>query len=230
MIEMLKGVCRARTSQGIIVDVNGVGYGVDMPLSSLLAVGAVGSDVLVWIHTHVREDVIRLFGFLTYEEKQAFLMLMSVSGVGPKVALAILSSLDPRMLQHAISHNQPKIFEQVSGVGRKLAERLVLELKSKIDKLNVIAAAMPAGMGADRVGASRIDISEPLFGENVDLGAVPTLIADVRSALNHLGFKDREIDPLVPQLRQSQGDFADVMRQALVTLKGPKALGREALG
>src|SRR5262245_61302284 len=130
MIEYLSGICRSKTATGLVLDVNGVGYGVEAPLSTLCEIGAVGTPVSLWIETQVREDAIKLFGFLKTEEKQAFNMVRSVNGVGPKIALALLSALDTQLIRQAVFQDRKDIFENVPGVGKRLAERLVLELKA----------------------------------------------------------------------------------------------------
>jgi Holliday junction DNA helicase RuvA len=122
-----------------VIDVGGVGYEVNIPLSTFYELGEVGSDVSLRVHTHVREDVIQLFGFKTAGEKELFLRLTSVSGVGPKLAITMLSGMSAAELVPAIRGNDLARLTSIPGVGRKTAERVVVELRDKV--------ALPADRG-----------------------------------------------------------------------------------
>lgn len=132
MIASLKGELFLKSPERIIVDVHGVGYEVFVSMNSLHDLPAVGQDVFLYIHTNVREDAITLFGFLDSDEKAMFLLLTSVSGVGPKLALAILSGIKPAGLARAVVAKDLKTLTALSGVGKKTAERLCLDLKDKV--------------------------------------------------------------------------------------------------
>ncbi len=150
MIATLTGVLLvkdARRPQRIVVDVLGVGYEVWAPLHTIYALGDRGAQVHLRIHTHVREDAIQLFGFATDLEQNLFERLVSVSGVGPKLALAVLSGLEPQELVRAIRGNDLGRLTAIPGVGRKTAERLVVELKDRLAQEDVgggPTAALPA--------------------------------------------------------------------------------------
>ena len=141
MIAHLSGTLRDKQLQRLIIDVGGVGYDVVVPLSTMYAIGDTGSTVNLRIHTHVREDALQLFGFATVLEQGLFERLISVSGIGPKVALSILSGIEPAELMRAIRSSDVARLTRIPGVGKKTAERVVLELK---DRLPQPAAAEPA--------------------------------------------------------------------------------------
>src|SRR3954471_15086989 len=129
MIARLRGRVVAKTPNGIVVDVNGVGYLVHAtPSVSRLGDG----EIVVETHTHVREDALQLFGFASVAERELFELLLGVNGVGPKVALAIVSGSSPPELVRAISREDTARFEAIPGIGRKTAQRVVLELKEKL--------------------------------------------------------------------------------------------------
>ncbi len=214
-IERLTGIFQANLPIGIILDVQGVGYGIELPLSTLCQMPRVGQTVSLWIYTLVREEAFRLFGFRNFEDRQAFEILLSLSGVGPKVALAILSTLTVGALERAVTQNQPRILESVPGVGPRLAEKIILELKPKMTKLR--AAQMldlqeeNARLGTDAFNGVIADPAEA-FAQSQEL-----LFSDLISALENLGYKEKTINPLVNKLRKegSSKNFQDLMRQAL---------------
>ena len=136
MIAQLSGKLVQKQPNTVIIDVGGVGYDVTIPVSTFYELGEPGSDVSLKIHTHVREDALQLFGFWTAREKELFLKLTSVSGVGPKLAITMLSGMPAGELINAITNNDLVKLTSIPGVGRKTAERVVVELR---DKLAVIS-------------------------------------------------------------------------------------------
>jgi holliday junction DNA helicase RuvA len=136
MIAQLSGKLVQKQPNTVIIDVGGVGYDVTIPVSTFYELGEPGSDVSLKIHTHVREDALQLFGFWTAREKELFLKLTSVSGVGPKLAITMLSGMPAGELINAITNNDLVRLTSIPGVGRKTAERVVVELR---DKLAVIS-------------------------------------------------------------------------------------------
>ncbi|MEK6325384.1 MAG: Holliday junction branch migration protein RuvA [Acidobacteriota bacterium] len=136
MIAQLSGKLIQKQPNTVIIDVGGVGYDVTIPVSTFYELGEPGTDVSLKIHTHVREDVIQLFGFWTGREKELFLKLTSVSGVGPKLGITMLSGMPAGELISAITNNDLVRLTSIPGVGRKTAERVVVELR---DKLAVIS-------------------------------------------------------------------------------------------
>jgi holliday junction DNA helicase RuvA len=153
MIGKLRGVVDGLDDEGLILDVNGVGYLVAASANSLRALPPAGEPVELLIETHVREDAIRLYGFLTASERDWFRLLQSVQGVGAKVALGILGTLKPEALSTAIARQDKATMARAPGVGPKLAARLVLELK---DKAPAIGLSELRGPGADAESASKL--------------------------------------------------------------------------
>lgn len=194
MIAWLSGRIRRKASDYLIIDVAGVGYQVSVPLSTYCGIPDEGEDVSLHIHTHVREDSLSLFGFLTEAEKDMFLLLVGVSGIGPKLALAILSSLSVQDLSNAIQASDDTRLCAIPGIGKKTAARMVLELK---DRLKL---AIPA-------------IHTPLSGPS----GVSDVIEDVISALVNLGYKRPQAEETVRKIRHARPDLGveELVREAL---------------
>ena len=136
MIAFLEGRLLSKSPEYIIVSAQGIGYQVAVPLSSFYDLPALEQGVRLHIYTHVRQDAIQLFGFLTPNEKEIFLLLLGVSGIGPKVALNILSGISSQELSQALMAEDSARIQRIPGIGKKTAERIVLELKDKIKKLS----------------------------------------------------------------------------------------------
>lgn len=192
MIARLSGTLIDKQVQRIVIDVAGVGYDVLVPLSTFYAVGDPGTKVALRIHTHVREDALQLFGFATPLEQTLFERLITVSGIGPKLALAVLSGIESGELVKAIRNGDIARLTRTPGVGRKTAERLVVELKDR----------MPQAI--DDSGVATVDVS----------GSVRD---DVLSALVNLGYQRHSIEKTVDAVLQGDGphDFESVLRQIL---------------
>jgi Holliday junction DNA helicase RuvA len=165
MIAYLRGRLLEKHPNRIIVDVQGVGYEAHVPLSTFYEMPEPGGEITLRVHTHVREDVLSLYGFATLLELQLFERLIGVSGIGPKLALAVLSGIEPNELIAAVRHGNVARLTAIPGVGKKTAERIGLELKDKL------AAFLPVE-GASSVPAS----------------AGESLRTDVLSALINLGY------------------------------------------
>ena len=134
-IERLSGKLVASVATGIIIDVKGVGYGLEIPLSLMSQLPSLNEEMDVWVYSYIKEDAIRLFGFESYQDRYAFEVLIGLNGVGPKVALALLSHLQLQAIHQAVLLDQSYVFESVPGVGKRLAEKIIVELKSKLKKL-----------------------------------------------------------------------------------------------
>lgn len=134
MIATLKGTVELLRDTYVIVDVSGVGYKVFLSQYTMGKIAGSGS-VMLYTHTYVREDSLSLYGFLALEELEMFEMLISISGIGPKAGMSILSIAEPKTIRNAIANEDPSILTKVSGVGKKTAERVILELRSKIGQL-----------------------------------------------------------------------------------------------
>jgi Holliday junction DNA helicase RuvA len=193
VIAFLRGRLLDKTPNRLVVDVNGVGYDVAIPLSTFYGLEGTGSDLSLRIHTHVREDAIALFGFATRLEQDLFERLIGISGIGPKLALAVLSGIEPRELTRAIGQSDVGRLTRIPGVGKKTAERIVLELKDKL----------PAG---DAAGTS-IETELP----------ASALRDDVLSALINLGYHRPLAEKAVDAVVKSSpgGDFERTLKHAL---------------
>jgi Holliday junction DNA helicase RuvA len=141
MIAFLRGRLLEKHPNRVVVDVNGVGYDVQVPVSSFYGLGEAGCEVGLRIHTHVREDAISLFGFGSALELQLFERLIAVSGIGPKVALAVLSGIEPPDLLQAVQRSDVARLTAIPGIGKKTAERIVLELKDRLQAMTVPGTA-----------------------------------------------------------------------------------------
>jgi Holliday junction DNA helicase RuvA len=147
MIAFLRGRVLDKQPNRIVVDVQGVGYELHVPLSTYYDIGEEGSEVSLRVHTHVREEALQLYGFLTVLEQQVFERLIAISGIGPKLAIAALSGIETRELVVAVERGDVARLTSVPGIGRKTAERIVLELKDRLAQL-----AVPSGVAATSIG------------------------------------------------------------------------------
>jgi Holliday junction DNA helicase RuvA len=190
MIGFLRGVLMRKGPQEILLDVAGVGYRVLIPVSTFCRLGEGGADAQLLIHTHVREDQLVLYGFATSPELELFEKLISVSGVGPKVALGVLSGIEAEELVHAIRANDLARLTRVPGVGKKTAERVILELKDKLASFQTATPA-PHAESPER--------------------------ADLLSALANLGYSAAEADRAAEQAfrAQPEASLGTLLREAL---------------
>jgi Holliday junction DNA helicase RuvA len=194
VIARLKGTLVEKSPSRLIVDVGGVGYDVLVPLSTFYGLGDPGSGVALRIHTHVREDVIALYGFASPLEQDLFERLISISGIGPKLALAVLSGIDPAELVRAIRTQDVARLTRIPGVGKKTAERIGLELKDRMP-----LAASPAGVetGGEAPGDALRD--------------------DLLSALANLGYQRASAEKAVDAILKKTADptFEQALRDIL---------------
>ena len=197
MIGQLRGRLADKRPNQIMVDVGGVGYLVAVPLSTYAALGELHTEVTLLIHTHVREDAFSLYGFLSSREKHFFELLLGVSGIGPSLALKILSGMNVEELVPAIRSSDIARLSKTPGVGRKTAERMVLELKDKLEAVTV---------AEDKQPASRAGVE-----------------ADVTSALTNLGYDGRTAENAVAEGRRAVGiaSFEKLLKAALQELSAP---------
>ncbi len=165
MIAHLRGRVLEKQPNRIVVDVGGVGYDVFVPLSTFYGLGDAGSDVMLRIHTHVREDALLLYGFATRLELELFERLIGVSGIGPKVALAVLSGLEPPDVIRAIGRGDVARLTTIPGVGKKTSERIVLELKDRLP-----AVAETGRADADGAASAAGEIREDVLSALMNLG------------------------------------------------------------
>jgi holliday junction DNA helicase RuvA len=196
VIGHLQGSILRKAPQELLLDVAGVGYRVLIPVSTFYRLGDEGARASLRIHTHVREDAFQLFGFATETEEVLFSRLIAVSGVGPKLALSILSGIEAPELVQALRRGDVPRLVRIPGVGKKTAERLVLELKDK----------MPA----------------VLVGDEIATSPASTLADDLVSALANLGYSRPEAEKGVDRALQDEpaGRFDDLLRRSLRLLSG----------
>ena len=180
MIARLRGILAEKSKDQVIIDVQGVGYDLHVPELAQLKFPEIGETICLEIYTHVREDQISLYGFLSKLEKDTFLILMSASGVGPKVALSILSALEARQILEGIANNNKAIFHGISGVGKKTVEKIFVEVGDKADKRLV----EERGELTSRPHKRALGIA--------GLSSAPWA-QDLEQALQALGFKDNDI-------------------------------------
>ena len=195
MIGSLHGQLAEKQPSRLVVDVQGVGYELQVPLSTFYGLGEVGSDVSLRVHTHVREDALALFGFATRLELDVFERLITISGVGPRLALAVLSGIEPPELVRAVRVGDVVRLTKIPGVGKKTAERIGLELKDRLP------ASLDVEMDTDEVDTTDGDLRD-----------------DVLSALLNLGYHrqlaERAVDVALTSASAPEG-FERVLRQAL---------------
>ncbi|MGE0445278.1 MAG: Holliday junction branch migration protein RuvA [Vicinamibacterales bacterium] len=193
MIGFLRGHVLDKQPNRIIIDVQGVGYEVVVPLSTYYEIGETGAGVSLRVHTHVREDVIQLFGFQTELEQQLFERLIGISGIGPKLAVSVLSGIETRELIAAVQRGDVARLTRVPGVGKKTAERIVLELK-------------------DRLAQFAVSVEQPIEASGAD-----RLRADLLSALQNLGYHRPPAEKAVDATLAANHDvtFEDALRAAL---------------
>ncbi len=199
MIASLTGQLAFKAPTHLILDVHGVGYEVIIPLSTYYGLPNLRESTSLSVHTHVREDAIQLFGFLTSQEKDAFVLLTGVSGIGPKLALSVLSALPVSDLVSAMQSGDVEKLTTVPGIGNKSASRLVLELKDKVGKLHpgfAVAAELP------------------LQGQD-------TTVNDALSALVNLGYRPQDAKEALKQVKKSTAEhiaLKDMIRESLKEL------------
>jgi Holliday junction DNA helicase RuvA len=190
MISHLRGKLIARNDESIVLDVSGVGLRLRVPTSALANLGAEGSEVALFTHLHVREDELSLYGFATEDELNLFELLLTVSGIGPKVAMTALSSASPDTIRVAIAQGNIDVLTEIPGIGKKTAQRLVLELKGKID-LTGLAGIEELSPLDEEVVAALLNLGYSASEARRAARAVPpsakTVEDRVRAALRYLG-------------------------------------------
>ncbi len=199
MIGFLEGKIRAKSPEYVIVDVNGVGYYVQVPLSTFYDMPEIGQPVSLNIHTHVREDAIQLFGFRTVAEKEMFLLLTGVNGVGPRLAINIISGLSPDELRAVVLQQDHMRLKNIPGVGKKIAERVMLELRDKVQ-----------GKTKDKP-----EPAQPFAGGGSNA------FADAFSALVNLGYRPAEAEKALKRARDILGEnpsLEQLLKHALKAL------------
>ncbi len=198
MIALVRGSLAYKSVDHVIVDVGGVGYRLFIPLSTFYSLPESG-EISLYTHTHVREDALLLYGFLTLEEKEMFGTLIGISGIGPKLAVNILSHIPVGDLKSAIASGDVKRLSGLPGIGKKTAERLVLELKDKVGPVEELAAEAGSQVTAKSSSADAIN--------------------DVISALVNLGYKENQAKKVLENMELSPGvTMEEALKGALKVL------------
>jgi Holliday junction DNA helicase RuvA len=192
VIAHISGTLAQKVPGEIVVDVNGIGYQVFIPLNVFYRLPEIGARIALQIHTHVREDALQLFGFQDAAEKQIFLLLTAVSGIGPRLALNILSGIASEDLARALKESDQVRLVAIPGVGKKLAERMIVELKDKLMSFSSDSAASKSSYGDSQ------------------------LMQDAVSALVNLGYRKTEAEDNVRTvLKRGQSSLEEVLKEAL---------------
>ena len=201
MIAHLNGRLLAKEATSVIVDVAGVGYEVNIPFSTFYEVGDVGANVELRIYTHVKEDALQLYGFKTLLERQLFINLLSVSGVGPKIGIALLSGMSADELVNSIKNNNLARLTAVPGVGRKTAERLVVDLR---EKMTALAASQVQEVTGDRLVVPSVSSDDDVRSQAL-------------SGLINLGYQRSAAEKAIDSVLHEDGDITveSVLRRGL---------------
>ena len=197
MFAYLKGVFESRTLDYIVVDVNGIGYKIFMSENSMKKIGELGSIIKVHTYVKVREDDISIYGFASNEELRMFELLVSVSGIGAKSAIAILSNIEPSAFAVAVISDNVGALKKLPGIGAKSAQRIILELKDKLKTIDV-----------------EDDSSEELkavINQNQN-------IEELISALQVLGYTKKEVEKIIPKLDNKDDNLENLIKKALLLL------------
>lgn len=190
MIAHLSGTLHSKHPNLVIVDVSGVGYEVNIPLSTYYDLADTGSNVQLRIYTHVKEDALQLYGFRTARERELFINFISVSGIGPKLGIALLSNMDAAQLIQAIKTNNLARLTSIPGIGRKTAERLVVDLREKMTQLSV----------------DQID-ETPAKPESVDVSTEDSVRSEALSGLLNLGYQRASAEKAIDAALSEGGDI-----------------------
>ena len=192
MIAYLKGTLIHRTPGQVVIETGGVGYCAAIPISSYVKLGETGETVELFIHTHLTDDALALYGFVTREEKDMFLKLIGISGIGPKLAMNILSGIEPRDLEEAVRSSDVARISLVPGIGKKTALRITMELQDKLEKKEKLLSA--------RASPEK---------------------EDLLSVLQNMGFRRKEVERAVDQTvaaHKPGADFEKLLRDCLKRL------------
>ncbi len=198
MIGCLIGEVLALEAPTVLLNVNGVGYEIDTPLTTFCQLKK-GQNITLWTHLAVREDAQLLYGFLEAQEKTIFCTLLKVNGVGPKMALGILSTLSVELLIHTVEHEDINTLIKVPGVGKKTAERLMIELRDRFKAMS------------NEVSSSNSTVTQIQFTGN-------SAVAEAEAALQSLGYKPAETQKLINAVKADFTEASDIIRAALKSM------------
>ena len=206
MYAYIKGIMADRNDQQIVIENNGIGYLINCPLGISAEIGGIGDEVIVYLYQSVKEDDISLYGFNSRDQKEMFLKLITVSGIGPKVAHSICASLSAEQIAAAVMSSNIALLTSVKGLGKKTAERIILELKDKLkDQLGKTASISVAPAVSAASGAAGSGVMQ-----------------DAAGALIVLGYKDQEAADAVSAAYEDGIGLEDLIRKALKLAAGKK--------
>ncbi|MCK5812377.1 MAG: Holliday junction branch migration protein RuvA [Clostridiales bacterium] len=191
MYEFIKGKAENKDNQKIVIENNGIGYGIFTSLTTLSKIN-VGDEVKLYTYLHVREDQFSLFGFMDEEELVIFKMLISISGVGPKASIAVLSTLSTNEFAMAVATNDDKTISKANGIGKKTSQRIILELKDKFKNLD-------------------INDEQVLINDNIN----DELLNEAKMALMVLGYKSKDAIQLIGKVYDERDSLEDIIKKAL---------------
>ncbi|MBP3502212.1 MAG: Holliday junction branch migration protein RuvA [Clostridia bacterium] len=197
MFAYIKGTFESRTMDYIVVDVNGIGYKIFMSENSMKNIGEIGTIVKVHTYLKVREDDVSIYGFSSVEELRMFELLVSVSGIGAKSAITILSNIEPSKFAVAVVSNDVNTLKKLPGIGAKSAQRIILELKDKLKSINVEEQ------------------------ENEEISNIITKnenIEELITAMQVLGYSRKEIENILPKLDKNDTNLESMIKKALILL------------
>lgn len=194
MFAYLRGIYDSRTMDYIVLDVNGIGYKIFMSENSMKKIGEVGDSIKVHTYVKVREDDISIYGFSSCEELRMFELLISVSGIGAKSAITILSNIEPSCFAAAVVSDDISELKKLPGIGTKSAQRIILELKDKLKNINVVG---------DEVAEVKND------------GIQNEALEDMISAMQVLGYTRKDVEKIIPKMEIKNNDLEGLIKNAL---------------
>ena len=207
MIGRIKGVLVEKKSPVLLVDVMGVGYEILAPMTTIYKLPEIESEVTLHTHFIVREDVQQLYGFVSKADRRLFQELIKVNGVGAKMALAILSGMDGATLMHCIASQDHGLLVSIPGIGKKTAERMIVEMKDRMDKLSVELSEFGS---SSSVGGMQSSNAGTGF-----LGSMKKEVAEAISALEALGYKNKDAQKRVMEVQSEANDVESLIKLAL---------------
>lgn len=231
MISRLKGTVEEKTKERVVVDVAGVGYGLLVPETVLLRLPSIGGEVTLQVYTHVREDQLALFGFLTHLERDVFEILLSASGVGPKLAVGVLSALEAKQVLEAVAQNNKAVLTSIPGIGKKTVEKILIEIREKCEKRLMLERSGCADISGITIGAVGKKSSSVK-----DAGAIASAQSwapDLEPALLALGYRDADVRLVVREIltrTEEMPSFEEAIKFALQCLSAGKSGTKQLRG
>lgn len=197
MFAYIKGILESRTLEYVVIDVSGIGYKIFMSENSMKKVGEIGSIVKVYTYLKVKEDDVSIYGFSSNEELRMFELLVSVSGIGAKLAISILSNIEPSAFAISVVSNDVATLKKLPGIGTKSAQRIILELQDKLKSMSIEDA--------------QSEELEKVVNKN-------DTIEELISALQVLGYNRKEIEKIIPKLKDENADLETLIKKSLILL------------